>query len=218
MAHLASGAGWQTTFVFVNVGFGTGVASLSFHGDDGQSDHPAADVPAGRASGAPLWRATHTPSIVAGGSWYVQSGGDLSTALLTGSAQVTTSANIGAFVIFRYNPNGQEAVVPLENRNSSAYMIAFDNTTPTGNTAPTATGIAVANASPVNISLPYIVRDDVGLPIDGGTGTLPLAANGHYSDGLAKLSPVTAGRRGVIEFDAPAGASISVLGIRVHRR
>ena len=141
-------------------------------------------------------------------SWYVQSGGDLSTALLTGSAQVTTSANIGAFVIFRYNPNGQEAVVPLENRNSSTYMIAFDNT------AGTATGVAVANASSTNISLPYTVRDDVGLPIDGGTGTLPLAANGHTSFGLSDFAPVSAGRRGVIEFDAPTGVSISVLGIR----
>jgi sugar lactone lactonase YvrE len=207
MAHLASGAGWQTTFVFVNVGQGTGVASLSFHGDNGQPLSLPLTFPQGGASDA-LVTGYNTPTLVPGASWYVQSGGDLTTALLTGSAQVTTSANIGAFVIFRYNPNGQEAVVPLENRNASTYMIAFDNT------AGTATGVAVANASSTNISLPYIVRDDSGLPIDKGTGTLPLAANGHTSFGLSDFAPVSAGRRGVIEFDAPTGASISVLGIR----
>ena len=31
-------------------------------------------------------------------------------------------------MIFRYNPNGQEAVVPLESRNANAYILAFDNT------------------------------------------------------------------------------------------
>ena len=31
-------------------------------------------------------------------------------------------------MIFRYNPNGQEAVVPLESRNASGYILAFDNT------------------------------------------------------------------------------------------
>ena len=50
MAHLASGAGWQTTFVFVNVGQGTGVATLSFHRRQRPADQPSFDVPAGRAS------------------------------------------------------------------------------------------------------------------------------------------------------------------------
>jgi hypothetical protein len=140
----------------------------------------------------------------------VQSGGDLTTALLSGSAHVTTTGNIGVFVIFRYNPNGQEAVVPLENRGASTYYIAYDNT------GETATGIAVANASPVSINLPFTVRDDSGAAIGGGTGTIALPANGHTSFVLSQYAPtaVSAGKRGVVQFDAPTGATISVLGIR----
>ena len=44
-------------------------------------------------------------------------------------------------MIFRYNPNGQEAVVPLERRNANAYLLAFDNT------RGTATGIAINSVS-----------------------------------------------------------------------
>ena len=36
---------------------------------------------------------------------------------------VTAIGNVGGFVIFRYNPNGQEAVVPLESRNASASIL-----------------------------------------------------------------------------------------------
>ena len=43
-------------------------------------------------------------------------------------------------MIFR-TINGQEAVVPLESRNASAYILAFDNTNGT------ATGIAVNSVS-----------------------------------------------------------------------
>jgi len=60
-------------------------------------------------------------------SLIVESGG--SPDLVTGSAQVTSTGNVSGFVIFRHN--GQEAVVPLESRNASGYIIAFDNTTGT---------------------------------------------------------------------------------------
>ncbi len=47
-------------------------------------------------------------------------------------------------MIFRFNPSGQEAVVPLENRNASGYILAFDNTNGI------ATGVAVNSVSPVS--------------------------------------------------------------------
>ena len=47
---------------------------------------------------------------------------------MVGSAQLTTTGTVSGFAIFRYNPTGQEAVVPPETRNASAYVLAFDNT------------------------------------------------------------------------------------------
>ena len=46
---------------------------------------------------------------------------------------------------------------------------------------------------------------------------MSLAANGHTSFVLSDMAtgfPVTADRRGTVEFDTPAGGRISVLGIR----
>jgi len=112
-------------------------------------------------------------------------------------------------VIFRYNTNGQEAVVPIETRNSNGYIIAFDNTSNID------TGIAISVQSPFAQSIPVVVRDDQGNLISTGAGFMVLGSNGHSSFDLVKNFQLTAGIRGTIEFDRPAGgASISVIGIR----
>jgi phosphatidate phosphatase APP1 len=109
-------------------------------------------------------------------------------------------------VIFRHN--GQEAVVPLESRNASAYMLAFDNTNGT------ATGVAVNAVSAQQVNIPITVRDDTGATI--ATDTVTLNANGHYAFTLVTdRYPATANIRGTIEFDTPANAQISALGIRL---
>jgi hypothetical protein len=109
-------------------------------------------------------------------------------------------------VIFRHND--QEAVVPLESRNAQGYIIAFDNTNGT------ATGIAVNAISSQQVNVPVIVRDDTGAQI--ATDTITLAANGHYAFTLGTDRYLaTANIRGTIEFDAPAGAQIGALGIRM---
>ena len=138
----------------------------------------------------------------------VQATGPLANAVQIGSAQLTTTGNISGFVIFRYQPNGQEAVVPLESRNAGAYVLAFDNT------AGTATGVAVNSVSSKAASIPVIVRDDTGAQI--ATGTIALPANGHSSFTLGTDQfPAALGIRGTIEFDAPSGAQIGALGIRI---
>jgi hypothetical protein len=115
-------------------------------------------------------------------------------------------------VIFRYNPNGQEAVVPLESRTAPGFIIAFDNT------SGTATGIALNSVSAQSVNVPVTIRDDTGAI--KGTDTLSLAANGHLAFTLGssltgfKYSQ-TAGIRGTLEFDTPVGAQIGALGIRI---
>jgi hypothetical protein len=137
----------------------------------------------------------------------VQNSSATSGTLQTGSAQLVTNGNISGFVIFHYGPNSQEAVVPLENRNASAYLVAYDNT------SGVATGVAVNNASNAAISIPAIIRNESGTQI--GTSTIPLAPNAHTSFVLATQFGATANIRGTIEFDAPSGATIGVVGIRV---
>jgi hypothetical protein len=70
---------------------------------------------------------------------------------------------------------------------------------------------AVSNGT---VNIPVTIRDDTGAQI--WTDTLTLAANGHIAFTLATQKyPVTANIRGTIEFHAPAGAHIGVLGIRM---
>jgi hypothetical protein len=111
-------------------------------------------------------------------------------------------------VIFRYNPNGQEAVVPLESRSAQSYVLAFDNTNQT------ATGVAISSASTQAVNISVTVRDDSGAVI--ATDAIPLAANGHLAFTLATDKyPMTANSRGTLEFATPAGDQIGVLGIRI---
>lgn len=208
IAHLATGNGWQTTFVLVNTGASAANAHLAFFADDGS---PLA-LPLGfPQSGTGM---TSTASFVdhtlaAGASLIVQSTAPVSDLTPTiGSAQLTTNGNVGGFVIFRYNPNGQEAVVPLESRNANAYILAFDNT------AGTATGVAINSVSMQGVNIPVTIRDDTGTQI--ATDAISLAANGHIAFTLATDKyPATANIRGTIEFDAPSGTQIGALGIRI---
>ena len=109
-------------------------------------------------------------------------------------------------MIFRHN--NQEAVVTLESRNANAYLLAFDNTNGTF------TGVAVNAVSAEQVNIPVVVRDDTGTQITADTITL--AANGHYAFTLVTDKyPGTANIRGTIEFDKPANAQISALGIRI---
>jgi hypothetical protein len=148
-------------------------------------------------------------TLTAGATLLVQSAAPLSNPTpTTGSAQLATSGNVSGFVIFRYNPNGQEAVVPLESRTANGFILAFDNTNGI------ATGIALNSVSAQSVNVPVIVRDDTGGQI--ATDTLALAANGHFSFTLVTDKyPLTANSRGTIEFDTPSGAQIGALGIRI---
>jgi len=204
-AHIAVANGWKTSFVLVNTGVSAAQAHLKFFDDGG---NPLVLPLSSPQSGGGV--STTAPSvdgtINAGATLVVESTGPDENPLQTGSAQLTTDGNISGFAIFRYELTGQEAVVPLESRNASAYILAFDNT------GGTATGVAISSSSQQTVNVPVVIRDDSGTQI--GNGGIPLAANGHSAFVLASQFPATAGKRGTLEFAAPGGAQISVVGIR----
>jgi hypothetical protein len=205
IAHLAVNNGWQTTVVLVNTGPGPAPTTLQFFDNTGAPMALPLTFPQG---GAGRTTSILTQTISPGASVWVQSSGaDPGASIFQeGSAQITTAGNVAAFVIFRSNTNGQEAVAPMETRSARSYLIAFDNT------AGTVTGIAISNASSQPINVAATLRDANGNAM--GTGSIALVGNGHQSFVLATQFPQTAGTIGTVEFAAPAGASISVLGIR----
>ena len=221
VAHVATGNGWKTTFVLVN--FNTtadGLAlpspiQLKFFDDNGK---PLA-LPVGfpqTTSGTNQVTSSVQQTIAPSATLIIESAAPLSDSAPTvGSAQLTGNGApsegngaVGGFVIYRYEPNGQEAAVPLENRTATGYLLAFDNT------AGTATGVAVNSVSAQAADIPVVIRDDAGNTI--ATDTLHLAANGHSSFTLANDKyPMTANIRGTIEFDTPPGGNIGALAFRV---
>ena len=205
-AHLASGDGWQTTFVLVNAGDTPTSAILSFYAD--QTGRPLTlplGFPQFGDGGTSMSVATFTtPQMAAGASLIIVSSG--APQLLTGSAQLTSTGKVSGFEIFRHN--NQEAVVPLENRNSYGYIIPFDNTNGTS------TGIAVNVVSSQQVSIPVTVRNDTGGALFNDSITL--APNGHYAFTLGTdRYQFALNIRGTIEFITPEGAAIGALGIRI---
>ena len=206
IAHLASGGdGWQTTFVLVNTGTSAAPATLSFFADaTGSPLSLPLSFPQSGDDTTTMVVPSYTQLLAAGATLLIQSSG--AADLLTGSAQLTTTGHVSGFVIFRHN--NQEAVVPLESRNSNAYILAFDNTNGT------ATGVAINAVSTQQVTVPVTVRDDTGATI--ATDMITLAPNGHTQFTLVfDKYPATANIRGTIEFDRPSGAQIGALGIRI---
>lgn len=204
MAQIASGGGWQTSFVLINVGLSQATANLSFFDDNGN--------PLALPLAAPQQGTTTAPTSVVNTALnpeqilILNTNATQGAAVQIGSAQLTTNGNVNGYVVFTYLPNGQQAVVPIESRNASSYVIAFDNT------ANIATGIAVNNAANAAASIPVILRDSNGNQL--GTGSVALAANGHSAFILSQQFPATANIQGTIEFDTPSGGTIGAVGIR----
>ena len=203
MAQVASGSGWQTTFTLVNTGTAPAEAQLNFFDNNG---NPLSLPLTFLQTGTVITSASISQTIAAGATLVVLTQGSNGGVSVVGSAQLSTAGDISGFAVFRYNPTGQEAVVPLSAVNVNDYLLAFDNT------SGLATGLALANVSNQAVSVPVVLRDDTGASL--GTAAVNLAANGHASFVLTDNYASVAGKRGTIEVDTPAGAQISVLGIR----
>jgi hypothetical protein len=205
MAQVAAGNGWETIVALVNVGTTAASATLSFFDDTGAPWTMPLSFPQTAAS---VTESSVSQTLQPGATLLISA--SMGSAQSTvGSAQLTTTGNIGAFTLFRDNLTGQEAGVPLETRNASGYVLPFDNTNNI------LTGVAVANISGQPVAIPVTLRDDTGASL--GTTTLNLPANGHIAFMMNDATngyPATLGRRGTVEFDKPSEGQISILGLR----
>jgi hypothetical protein len=205
LAHVATGAGWETLFTLVNTGASNADFTLNFYEEKTGTPLPLPLVfPQGDA---PQTTARLTQTLAPGATLLIETQG--SSATVTCSAQLTTTGQVSGFAIFQVQASGQEAVVPLETRSPAAFVLAYDNTNSL------ATGVALANLTATAANVNVVVRDDTGATLT--TGQVPLAANGHASFMLtdpAQGFPATAGKRGTVEFQTANGGRISALGIR----
>ncbi len=210
MPQIASAGGWDTSLTLVNLGTASSEARLNFFADDGSTPWLPFTFPQ-QASLGTMLGATFDQSLNPNAILVLDTTGPASQTPVIGSSQLLTTGAVDGFAIFKNTSSGQEAVVPLETRNAGSYVLAFDNT------SPLTTGLAIANLASSAVKVGVIVRDDAGAQI--GTGSIALPAQGHTSFMLTDAQqgfPVTANKRGTIEFDTPQGGQISVLGLRAN--
>jgi hypothetical protein len=206
MPHIAAAENWTTSFTLVNNSLFSAQSRLSLFDDSGSPLPVQLTFPQQTSGSGPVLASSLDHTIDPNGSLVINGGGPANVPVQVGSAQLAATGTVGGFAIFRLIPTSQEAVVPIEIRNASSYLLAFDNT----NGA--ALGIALANVSTQAGNVNAIIRDDKGLQI--GADSIPLSGDGHTSFVMAARYPVTASKRGTIEFFKPSGGQISALGIR----
>ncbi len=216
MPHFADGGGWQTSIMLINNGTTTAQARLNFFDDNGASYVGPVCFPQAPLGG--VFLAGQLERTIAPGAAVVVQTCSPGSAALGGWAQLQSNGGITAFARFTWAINGAvpEAVVPLESRTPNAFVLWFDQSDGS------VTGIAVANVSAKSATIPVIVRDDTGAVI--AQGSLPTSSpdghtlnpDGHTAFGLTASTafPVTAGKRGTVEFDVPTGGQIATLAFR----
>ncbi len=206
LSHLTSGGGWETSFAVVNLGAASASMSLNFFGDSGSPLDLALTYP--QSSAAPANVSTVSQILGSNQMLLLDTNPPGTVPLSEGWANLTSTGDLNAYEVFHYGPSGQEAVVPMQTIGSS-YLMIFDNTTLVNTLG---TGVAIANAASETASVPYIINDDTGTQIASGSVSVP--ASGHTAFTLSDQYPVTAGKRGTLQFTTPSQGQISVLGIR----
>jgi hypothetical protein len=113
---------------------------------------------------------------------------------------------VSGFEVFRWTTFGQEASVPLETRTPASFVLVFDDTH--GLT----TGVALSNAATSGVNVAVKIYDDAGNLLQ--TTSANVAGKGHTSFLLPSNYPLTANKRGMVEFVVPAGGQIALIGLR----
>jgi len=206
MAQVASAGGWDTSLTVVNLGTSSADVSLSFFDESGNPLSLPFSFPQGSMN--PTTTPTVTSSIKPNGLLLLDTTGSVKQAAAVGWSLLQTAGGVDGYAMFTNTLNNWQAVVPLETRNASSYLLAFDNTGSLN------TGLAIANLSTKAVNVTVIIRNDSGAPI--GTEAMALPALGHVNFMLNSAYPITTGMRGTVEFDTPSGGQINVLGLRAN--
>lgn len=210
LAHFSSGGGWKTVYTLVNTGAKPAKARLSFFGDDGKplsiSLHNPSEAGAADTESSVVDRTLSPGSVV-----LVETAGS-SSQPQSGWARLQSNGSVSGFATLQYrtaNGDEQEAVLSVESRVASSYVLPFDGTN--GRVS----GVAIANNSDQQTDITVTLRDSATGDVVG-TKTLSLPAMGHTAFLLKDRYPSAANMNRTVEFSSPVGRHMSVWGIRVN--
>jgi hypothetical protein len=205
ISQVAAGGGWDTTIWLVNTTAAPVQISLVFHGDDGSPLTLPLTVTQSSVTeqaAASTLNETITPNTT-----LVVATGALATNV-EGWADVLSNGLLSGFAVFQY-AGGSEAAVPLQSQVGTSFTLPFDNT------GGYSTGVAIVNLSGSPARITATVWDEDGnlLVVQPVTLTQNDAnGNGHDAFMLPDRLAVTAGIRGIVQFQGNPGSAFSPAG------
>lgn len=211
-AQVAAGGGWTTSLYLMNPSAAPATVALSFWGDNGAA--LALPLTVTDADGARSITAASLNENIGPNSMVLIECGPATGAAETGWAQVALGANsqVVGYGVFHYtSPAGveSEGTVPMETAGGSTFALPYEAENQFD------MGVALANLSPsVSTTVTVTLVDENGVTLTGSN--VPLPAGGHTSFMLSGQIPAAAHNRGWLQFTAPAGISITGLGLRAN--
>lgn len=205
LSHIAAGGGWTTVMTLVNTSATAVPVTVALHHDDGS----ALTLPVTTTQQGVSQKNT-TSSVTATinpNATLLISTGDEVASTVVGWADVLSTGSLGGFAIFRSTPqtgSPSEGTVPLQSQFPLTVTLPYDNT------AGFVMGVALANLSTSFANLTVTILDDSGNQL--GTQFISIAGSGHTAFVLPNQFPLTAGKRGIVKFQAAGG--LAGLGLR----
>jgi hypothetical protein len=197
LAQVADGAGWRTSFAFVNLDPTAVNFTMRFWGQDGQ---PLA-MPLANGSTGEI-----TATIPAGQSWFMATPGSTQN-LVQGWAEVASSGHLGITAIFSRTMTGtQDSEGTVSGAGSGGHLVL-----PYDNMQGFVTGIALANSSSdASESVSVLLHPESGSSVQG---SITIPKHGQVTLALTSAFPAVANTRGVIELIGSA-ADLTAIGLR----
>ena len=205
--HIAIGGGWGTVLSLVNPSPVAVTATVAFRGNNGS---PLSLLVTTTQQGVAITSSTSTvnATIGANATLLIATEDQASSQLTRGWADIRSTGPVGGYAVFRSSPSlgvAIEGSVPLQTQFPAAITIPFDNS------AGFVTGIAVANQATTSSGITFTAWDESGNEL--GSQTVQVPAGGHM-ELLPTQPPLTAGKRGLIKLQGPAGGGFSAVALR----
>jgi len=206
IAHVTYNGGFTSTFYLVNTGSAQSSFTLSFFGQNGNPMNVPLSLP---QSGTAQLTSALTQTLAAGQMLEVATQAQGALENISGSAQLTTTGKVSGFEILRWDTYGQEASVLLETRTPGSFVLVFDNT------GGLSTGVALANAGASAANITANIYSDQGNLLQAATINLGARVQELFMlPDASKGYPITAGKRGMVQFVVPPSGPITLIGIR----
>lgn len=205
LSHIAAGGGWSTVITLVNNSSTSLPVTVALHNEDGSAlSLPVTTTVQGvsQTSTTSSVNATINPKAT-----LLISTGDGIASTAVGWADVLSSGSISGFAIFRQTPQSgspSEGTVPLQATSPTTITLPYDDT------GGFVMGVALTNLSTTSSAVTASIWDDNGNQL--GTQNISIGGSGHTSFVLPTQIPMTAGKRGIVQFQSSGG--LAGLGLR----